>query len=67
MKLDKVKVVKQGRKRTAIQVHLSLCQNDQKLLETYLDHLGMSVNAFVRRLVQKELTEETLNYETKTF
>jgi hypothetical protein len=48
-------------KRT-IMIELRLGVQDRKALEAYLDHIHISVNALVRKLVLDELLQERIHY-----
>jgi hypothetical protein len=51
------------RQKRTVMVGIKLSAKHRQELEAYLDHLGLSINTFVRRLVLEELAEERLNYD----
>lgn len=61
-KFEVVKSSGKQRQKRSIMVELKLCVNDRESLDFYLCHLNMSLAAFVRKLVLKEMQEETFNY-----
>ena len=51
-----------GSSKYGIKVRFKIDRQNAVRLEAYLDHLGISLETFIRRLVKKELLEETMMY-----